>query len=356
MNKMFKYFQSIFYYIMVLIGLIMTSWIIYTRFIRERIIRNIPDDFFTEYRFWVLLYLCCIYVYAIKELIKTSKSSVYNENLMYFSNIFYKPLIMLDHLIKYNKFIKPFYYKFSFIFAYYANKLLFTYLKLFIFCMEILPRIILVIFLILDTFYFGRLELFYKVILIGLLPFFSNYLKYSIKDIYEHWILLLENSYSKIIIFEKGYEFDDERINNTDAFLHYKKVSIREYIEIKHENTIKYIGELIAYEYKGYPFIKEDVLEKYLLNKYKIADKNPTSEDMDYLEKSYVELIPKILDIKLYYFGNLNIINEEILIKGFKVLIFSIYLFCWAYVLLIDRKSTRLNSSHSGESRMPSSA
>ena len=54
---------------------------------------------------------------------------------------------------------------------------------------------------------------------------------------------------------------------------------------------------------------------------------------MDYLEKSYVELIPKILDIKLYYFGNLNIINEEILIKGFKVLIFSIYLLIKYFII-----------------------
>ena len=64
MNKIFNLLS---YYILLLLGLIGTSWIIWSRFIRERTIRNIPDELLTEYRVWILLYLCCIYFIIIKN-------------------------------------------------------------------------------------------------------------------------------------------------------------------------------------------------------------------------------------------------------------------------------------------------
>ena len=67
----------IFYYLLVSLGLIITSWIIWSRFIRERTIRNIPDELFTEIRFWILLYICLIYFYVVKTLIKEPKPNIY---------------------------------------------------------------------------------------------------------------------------------------------------------------------------------------------------------------------------------------------------------------------------------------
>jgi hypothetical protein len=62
---MTKIYNLLSYYILLLLGLITTSWIIWSRFIRNRIIRKIPDVLLTEYRFWILLYICCLYLNAM---------------------------------------------------------------------------------------------------------------------------------------------------------------------------------------------------------------------------------------------------------------------------------------------------
>lgn len=40
---MIKFYDIMYYYCLTIIGSIMTSWIIWSRFIRERSIREIPD-------------------------------------------------------------------------------------------------------------------------------------------------------------------------------------------------------------------------------------------------------------------------------------------------------------------------
>jgi hypothetical protein len=223
MNSIIKLFM---YYILILLGLIITSWIIWSRFIRARILRDIPDALFTEYRFWILFYICCIYLYVIKTILIPKKESLVFTEIL---DIIYKPLKTLDHTIKYNKYIKIYYYKICFnILTFITNivKVKYKFVLIFVFCMQILPRIILVIFLLVDTFYYHKLEYFYKVVLIGLLPFIFNYLKYCLKDIYEQWILNLENSYIGVRIFEENYEFDDARKGNTKAIYHHEKKTI----------------------------------------------------------------------------------------------------------------------------------
>jgi len=172
MNKLFNLFI---YYFLLFLGLVITSWIIWSRFIRERIIRDIPDTFLTEYRFWILLYICFIYLYVIKNLIKPKATNPFINDII---NILYKPLITLDHFIKYNKKIKPYYYKFMIKMVKYLdlNELDNKKLTMIIFFMQVFPRIVLVIFLLLDTFYFRKIEIFYKVVLIGLLPFIYRYI------------------------------------------------------------------------------------------------------------------------------------------------------------------------------------
>ena len=72
---------------------------------------------------------------------------------------------------------------------------------------------------------------------------------------------------------------------------------------------------------------------------------------------SYFELIFSyhffLFDSVLFFF-NTNLIHIYVI----RILIFIIYIYCLYFniIILIDRKSTRLNSSHLTASRMPSSA
>lgn len=112
MKKILKLF---FYYILIILGLFIISWIIWSRFIGQRTIRDIPDELFNEFRFWILLYVCVIYIIIIINLIKPSKVIPGYKEII---EIIYKPLTTLDEAIKYNKFMKESYDKLMFKFTF----------------------------------------------------------------------------------------------------------------------------------------------------------------------------------------------------------------------------------------------
>lgn len=331
---MIKLLKLVQYYILLLLGLIATSWIIWSRFIRERTIRDIPDDALSEYRFWILIYICCIYLFVVKNLIRPRPTSI--PMLNEFSEYIFKPLTTLDHLIKYNFFIKPYYYNFMKKFASTVFTFPDTYIKKFIFFVEIFPRIILVSFLLVDTYYFQRVEIFYKVVLIGLLPFIWRYIKYSIKDLYNHWILQLEDKYSKVVIYEEGYQIDKSRVGNTDAIFHRQDATIKEYIEIKIKNFIEYTHDVVTYEYNAFPLVKRQVEDSYNLEKYNGKQKYLKVEDYTVLEALYYELMPNIINLK-FYLSCFEIFSYYTkMLKWPKIAIFISYFLCWGFMVAIS--------------------
>ncbi len=325
--KFNKIFKLIIYYCLLLSGLLFASFIIWSRFIRERTIREIPDYLLTEYRFWILLYICAIYLYTIKNLVKPKKTNIIPSEII---EVIYKPLMILDRSLKYNKFVTAYYNKISKQLLEKSSMLVDHQLTYLIFTIRIIPRIILSLFLLLDTFYFHKLEIFYKVILIGLLPFIYRYIKYSIKDIYNYWIETLENTYSSVLMFEEGYEYDVSRIRDTNAKQHYEKASIKEFIEIQYENIMEnHLGN-IDYSYVGDPYAHDYIYENYAKEKH--GDKNKTSEDYDNISKLFHDLYPIIIDYK-FFLKRITLLEEKPLIKYFSIIIYSIYLICWSYIL-----------------------
>ena len=81
-----NYIKNILYYCLLLVGLIATSWIVWARFLRERTIREIPE-LLTEFRFWFLIYLCCLYVFIIKSLLKPLKKIIFLLKIIFLINI-----------------------------------------------------------------------------------------------------------------------------------------------------------------------------------------------------------------------------------------------------------------------------
>lgn len=95
--------KTINYYLLVLVGLSSISWLVWYRFIHERMIRDIPNSLFTEIRFWTLLYICCIYLYMLKNLVLPKENNKFSAWII--SQIYY-PMELLDEFIKYNKYNK----------------------------------------------------------------------------------------------------------------------------------------------------------------------------------------------------------------------------------------------------------
>ena len=342
--KMNKILNLISYYILLLLGLIITSWIIWSRFLRTRTIRDIPDMFFSEYRFWILLYICCIYLYVVKNLVKPKEGNII---LLELSNLLFKPLSMLDHALKYNKYIKPYYDKTMFrLVAFLDDNLADKKITIFIYVFQILPRIILVTFLLVDTFWFHKLEILYKIILIGLLPFLFRYFNYSLKDLYERWVLDLEDTYNFVDVHEKGYEYQRMRSYETKAIHHSKMKTIREYIDIKYQNVIDNMFDAdFPYIYVGSPYAQTTTTIAYYLKKTGIditsfnkdekrkAYESLRMEDYNQIDKMFHMLMEKILQLRMFL-ETLDLLKEMQPIKYIKIIVFSLYFICWSYILI----------------------
>jgi hypothetical protein len=343
------YLNLILYYFLLLTGLCVTSWLIYTRFIRERVIRDIPDLALTEIRFWVLFYLCCIYIFIIKSLLKRKPTNVALEEIIDF---IYKPMIVFDHSLKYNTKIRPYYYKLMLKISSLLPVLDGTHVYLIIIFMQIIPRIILVIFLVLDTFYFNKLEIFYKVVLIGLVPLIFRYIKYTLKDMQEYWLKELEQQYVSVKLYEKGFHSafvenfhkqkrDVNAKQQPTAQYHDRVFTVREACEILYEHYLEQY--VLNYEYDASPQTYEKFIFEIIKKKYKpeIIELTKTDlfllkyNDFQSLREFYDSFMPMIINIKvcLYKF---RVIDESKSLQIMRILIFSLYLICWSYILIIS--------------------
>jgi len=329
-----KIFHTLLYYSLLLLGLIWTSWIIWSRFLRQRVIRDIPDAFLTEYRVWILIYICYIYLSVIKNLIKPTETRI---DFSFLTTYLWKPLTTLDHFIKYNKYCKPYYENFIIKFIDKWDILSTTWKHVLILGFSVIPRIILVTVLFLDTFYFHKIEIFYKFVLIGLLPFLFRYIQYSVKDFYNYLVKQLTDKYDQVHIFEKGYPHDISRRRDTQAIWHHELVSIEKYIEIMHDIGIEFCNlepESKPYEYVGYPYCKEEVYKQYR-KEFNKTTEPWTTEEIKQTTALFEELIPQILDLKLTL-GLFELDKQKKVIVWPKIFIFSMYFLCWSYILIIS--------------------
>ena len=319
-----------FSYFLAFLGFIILSSPLWVRFFRNRVIYEIPDMFLTEFRFWILIYICCIYTYVIKSLlIPKNTVSIFAEVISKINQILFFPLKALDRFIKYNVIIKPYYFLLiktisKLLTAHYHEKLILLF--------DIFPRIVLVFILLLDTFWFNKIEIFYKCLLLALIPFLFKYYKYSLQEIQEQYIQELTSKYNFVYIFEEDYEYDFDRKSETEAIWHYTKLSIRKYIEIKIENYFLWLDDKVSYEYVGDPYCREEVYKQYKI------DRNITkitTEGYTYLKRDFHDYMEQILKWSLHLYAFHNFLEEKYL-KNIKIILFALYLTCWLYILCIS--------------------
>lgn len=341
---MIKDFKHYYHYLLILIGLGMVSWIIWARFIRTRVPKDIPFNL-TEYWFFILAYICLIYFYVAYKLIRPGKP---NEAVTLIVELLFTPLVTLDESLKHHPNIQPIYHKFvdkviTRIQSYQKEFKQHAVIKRVYIRFYILPRVILVSILCLDTFYFHKLAWIYKIILLGALPLLHRYLKYSLKYIKEEYIKKIEYKYKKIELSDIN-ELKDGWVHDPEIMpYHNKSVSVREYIQIELDireyNLMYNDDEDIGYKADAYA--QDDVILQFLRNKYNSEDpKYLTSLDIDYLLEDFEKDMPIIFDLSKFLdaYGNLDtfyLISKSIpiLIKHIKILIFSLYGICWAYII-----------------------
>ena len=331
LKTMNKLLALLYYYTLLLLGFSATSWIIYARFIRERIPKDIPM-FMTEYRFIILFYICCIYFIVVISLLfyKSKEPNFIFKTLL---EIVYTPLITLDHLIKYNRYVKPYYYKFIYKFLILLEKLDETQLLLVNFLFQILPRVFLVTFLVIDTFYFHKLDILYKFILIGVIPFIHRYIKYSFKDIKDHYIQHLSGTYKQIMMWDLAYNDPEIDWESTEENkYHREEISIKEYVEFRTKQLMYGYPET---NYDAIPGAYEHIYDSYY-KKYDINEEiNLTENDYSIIRQEYHTIMPTLLQFNIFI-ETYSQVGSEPLIKWSKAIIFTLYFTCWFYILVIS--------------------
>jgi hypothetical protein len=287
---------------LVILGAILFIAFIWYRFIRERLPKNIPFNL-TEYGCLILTYICCIYLIIITFLIFRFNST---SNISNFIDYIYKPLKVLDESIKTNPLINIYHKKTIEYFISILNEKNYTYIYYFF---NIFPRIILITFLSIDIFWFHHMKYFYKIILVGLLIFIYKYFIYSLKYAKELYTISIECIVEEIMTDHGG-----DIVNN------WTFISVRDFIQIQSESIF----------YDKHKYLCNPQMHLFYMKKF--PPKTPVQE----MKKESLSLLNNAISISVHIeeFDLLHSFNK--LIKYTKIVIFSTYLICWSYILVIS--------------------
>jgi hypothetical protein len=326
-------------YLLYPIGAIAVSWYIWARFIRERLPKDIPFIELSEIGLYIIIYICCIYLYIVITLIKPRDP---HPIIIKAIDILMKPLTALDAAIKSIPKVDSLHRKLLDYIIPILVDLSLNQMKVIYVCMYIIPRVILVVTLGLDTFWFNKLENIYNIVLLAAIPLLHRYLKYSLKAAKEQLIQELEDDYDWVEVTDKAkhdfYKYIDD-LDRDDVPMAYREwkpnpkaiyaekiVKVKKYLEIKYESLdseIKYVGDPILSDKKEYAYAKA---------KYGDENAKLSLDDYKFLKK---ELQEKIIEI-IYFYLFLNYYSEaidDVLIKWSKIIIFSVYSICWLYII-----------------------
>jgi hypothetical protein len=309
--------------ILILIGIVLLSYYIWFRFIRERLPRVIPFEL-TIYGFLILVWICSIYVYIIISTLfdYTPQSSVLSKGISYI----FKPLIALDEAIKTNTIIKPYYERLLLYITTIKDTNYRLYRRLY-YLFDITPRVIIVSALLIDTFYFHCLFLLYKVIIVSSLLLIARYIKYSLTYAKEQYTLQLEPMVHYIV---SNYEDPTDEL----AGVCLSALSVRRFIDIQ--------TDAIVYSYKeytSYPFGSTSYMRK-LHNvpptyEFIPEDGNLIQEYIDLIKLDFDRIMKIVIPLSVHL-EEYSVQTEYKLFKKRKSIIFILFLISWSYILYVS--------------------
>ncbi len=299
-----------------LLGLFMFSYYIWLRFIRVRLPKDIPFNL-TIIGFFLLVYICCIYLYIIISL--CSKDNELKESkLLKIAYYFFLPLKTLDKSIKRNKVIKPMYERIIDYFVIFLDKkITFDAYSIWVYYLcqifILYPRYILLSVLLIDVFYFNRLEYIYFLIPLSAIFLLRRYIKYSIKLYIEEYTEIAKSLADGMItncilpkdLEEEDYDPDSAVFRTIDEFIDTQVHNLSYYYKEYHE---LYLFTLKKGEYA----LLKDQGEPYCRN-----------------------MINNVIRLSIFL-RKWSIIEDYYKFDWIRVIIFSLYLLCWSYILILS--------------------
>jgi hypothetical protein len=348
-------------YILTLLGFIMTIILFWGHYLRPRLPRDIPFQL-TLFRLVLLLFTCLIFVLVLKHLIRPKPSKFFMyiyPHLAPYHQLIFKPLHALDYIIRDTLFnVTKFIIRLlPYITFPTSNFALWIY-----FALCFIPRLLLLILFILDIFYFKKLNLMYLFIWLGFIPLAIRYIKYILEQTLEDYILYLEPLY-------KAYPIP----KNEEQDKHWEE--LHRGIPTEYSEDAKPIREFMLdmfFLYNEHNY--EPVTPWNTVQKYYTFDEifEKCDGDLEYLpkdmrevaERDFYELMPLILILDLFLTPyNLAIkigngladydityditfnIKGRYPLKDWNIGIYSVYLVCWVYILVISISTFTLSGN-----------
>ena len=337
-----KYLKSFFKniqlnHILALIGFLLFLTFVWLRFIRKRLPKDIPFTL-SILGLLLLIYICCIYGYIVVSLIR--KSSKENIIIKQIIEILYKPLVVFDQSWKNISYIQPHYYNmiryivtnFQYIFKYHYFYIVFA----------IFPRIILLLVLYVDIFYFHKLYYIYRILFLSIFLFLNRYIVYSLKMWKDNSIVLLKLDISSLTVkyrrdvmsfpMEKAiadgtYDPNDPDWDLEDEIPPTFAISLKNYIEIETKSIIN-DNENLWY------IVNTTDKSDNLYYKDKIFNKEAFNKLLDKLKNTLKSVIQSNIIVEYY---NISKNMQEFI--NIRILIFLCYLLCWLYILILSLPS-----------------
>jgi hypothetical protein len=152
-----KIFINVLYYLILFLGFFSIFLFLFFLVLRIGLQKELPF-ILTEYSFYVLILLCYVYIYLIKNQIKQQSFNFISKFLLYYVTRYY---------FIFHQFIKSIYYIHKIVKKFQRNTLkkITTLSKadnyFFLCIMNLLPRIILLFIFIVDVFFVKKIEVFY---------------------------------------------------------------------------------------------------------------------------------------------------------------------------------------------------
>ena len=342
MKMILKHLKSFFKniqlnHVLALIGFLLFLTFVWLRFIRKRLPKDIPFTL-SILGLLLLIYICCIYGYIVVSLIR--KSTKENIIIKQIIEILYKPLEVFDQSWKNISYIQPHYYNmiryivtnFQYIFKYHYFYIVFA----------IFPRIILLLVLYVDIFYFHKLYYIYRILFLSIFLFLNRYIVYSLKMWKDNSIVLLKLDISSLTVkyrrdvmsfpMEKAiadgtYDPDDPDWDLEDEIPPTFAISLKNYVEIETKSIIN-DNENLWY------IVNTTDKSDNLYYKDKIFNKEAFNKLLDKLKNTLKSVIQTNIILEYY---NISKKMQEFI--NIRILIFLCYLLCWLYILIISLPS-----------------
>jgi hypothetical protein len=314
-------------YIFFITGLFIFGMYIWIRFIRERLPTNIPYETSLLGLFIIILIISTYIILLLSFYLNLVKE---NKLFIFINSIIYRFIQNVDKSLKnitalkfiHNKIIQVITEKNLF----YNNDSKGRHIYIYI-LLKLLPRIVIILTLLIDIFYFHRIFLFYKIIIISIIPLLTNYILYSLtltKEAYTKQLEAIADSISS-----EYQEIEDEFIESNYCY------PVRKIIEEQTKSLVYDHKDL-----KPYPIVTEQYREEKMLiykvsknrNRQTILEALNLSKFINYEPKQLLKTIIKIS----IFIEEFKLCMESKFIIRIKIYLYKLYLACWSYIYLLN--------------------